>query len=72
MYNNNSAHTQALRQQTRCIQHYLQNEILFICCHIIHTSAVQLCCPIVYHYMQSCCADFYVWALKYSGSLYLI
>lgn len=33
-----TAHTQTVRQQTRCIPHYLQNEMLFICCHIIHTS----------------------------------
>lgn len=44
--------TQTLRQQTRCIPDYLQNEILFICCHINHTSAVQMCCHIVYHCMQ--------------------
>lgn len=78
MYNNNDAHTDSAAANK--MYSTLSANVEYVCYLSAVTSSIHLqfrCVVTLYttackSIKQSCCADFYVWALKYSGSLYLM
>lgn len=50
--NNNGAHTNSDTGSKQDVFHIICRMKSFICSDTIHTSAVQMCCHIVYHCMQ--------------------